>query len=132
MPITFACPLCDNRVSVSRRYAGRQGICPGCREEIPIPTIEAAAHISEVSEDLVQESHTDAAWTDLDNEHLRLICDQGLLTGEQVDWCVASLKILKDQGQADISALRLLVHYQLIDSDTARSVQAEVERRSNR
>ena len=109
MPITFPCPLCDNRVSVSRRYAGRQGICPGCREEIPIPTLEAAAHISEVSEDLVQDSHSEDTWADLDREHLHLLCEHEILTREQADWCVTSLETLKDQGHgAAVSALRLL------------------------
>jgi hypothetical protein len=42
MPIQFACEHCSHSLTVSRRFAGRRGRCPSCREKIVVPGIQVA------------------------------------------------------------------------------------------
>lgn len=45
MPIKFHCPSCSQRLSVSRKKAGRQSKCPKCGETITIPTLERVVKV---------------------------------------------------------------------------------------
>ena len=35
--VTFACPHCGKKNRVPRAYAGKEGLCPGCKEAVNVP-----------------------------------------------------------------------------------------------
>lgn len=37
MPIAFTCGACRERVSVSRKWAGKRGLCPSCKQPTDVP-----------------------------------------------------------------------------------------------
>ena len=41
MLIRFKCPHCQTALQVGSDFAGKTGVCPKCKEEIPIPEPEA-------------------------------------------------------------------------------------------
>jgi biopolymer transport protein ExbD len=43
MPIHFRCQACQQMLSVTRRKAGQEMVCPACGQEQRIPTLEEAA-----------------------------------------------------------------------------------------
>lgn len=43
MPIRFRCTQCKQLLSVSRKQAGAETVCPACGSEVRVPTIENAA-----------------------------------------------------------------------------------------
>ena len=46
MPILFKCELCRARLSISRRKAGKMGVCPKCGEPIRIPLVSEARDLT--------------------------------------------------------------------------------------
>ena len=50
MKITFACPYCGKKLSVSDTSAGKQKTCPNCRGRVTVPTAEAAARTAATGE----------------------------------------------------------------------------------
>ncbi len=40
MPVRFPCPHCLSRLTVSRKFAGKQGRCPNCKVRLTVPEIE--------------------------------------------------------------------------------------------
>lgn len=58
MPIKFHCPLCSQRLSVSRKQAGRRSTCPKCGETIRIPTLERAVKVEPKEEDAEPEGES--------------------------------------------------------------------------
>ena len=42
MPIRFECPKCISRLTISRKFAGKRGRCPHCKNRIQVPEIEIA------------------------------------------------------------------------------------------
>jgi hypothetical protein len=43
MPIKFRCPLCEGMLSIARRKAGSQVVCPRCGDEVTVPDADLAA-----------------------------------------------------------------------------------------
>lgn len=37
MPVRFRCPHCNRKLSISRRYSGREVACPSCGETLQVP-----------------------------------------------------------------------------------------------
>ena len=58
MPVTFVCPRCRHALAVSRRFAGRSGLCPKCRAPFRVPEGPPAAGESDDALPAVE-------WTDL-------------------------------------------------------------------
>jgi hypothetical protein len=42
MPIRFLCESCQTQLTISRRFAGQRGRCPGCKRRIRVPSISVA------------------------------------------------------------------------------------------
>ena len=40
MPIRFRCPKCEGLLSIARRKAGTQIVCPKCRDEVLVPSAD--------------------------------------------------------------------------------------------
>src|SRR5262245_35916701 len=43
MPIKFRCPLCEGMLSIAKRKAGTQVVCPKCGDEVTVPDADLAA-----------------------------------------------------------------------------------------
>lgn len=43
MPIKFRCPVCEGLLSIARRKAGTQVVCPKCGDEVTVPDADLAA-----------------------------------------------------------------------------------------
>lgn len=43
MPIKFRCPVCEGMLSIARRKAGAQVVCPKCGDEVTVPDADLAA-----------------------------------------------------------------------------------------
>ena len=50
MKITFACPYCGKKLSVSETSVGKEKTCPNCRGRVTVPTAEAAASTAATGE----------------------------------------------------------------------------------
>jgi len=42
MPIRFKCPTCERMLSIARRKAGSQIVCPRCEEDVTVPDADLA------------------------------------------------------------------------------------------
>lgn len=42
MPIRFRCPMCDGLLSIARRKAGSQVVCPRCEFDVTVPDADPA------------------------------------------------------------------------------------------
>ena len=56
MPIRFRCPTCEGLLSIARRKAGTQIVCPKCRDEVMVPAADLDSAEPEI--DLADESTT--------------------------------------------------------------------------
>ena len=56
MPIRFRCPKCEGLLSIARRKAGTQIVCPKCQDEVLVPA--ADLYTAEPEIDLADESTT--------------------------------------------------------------------------
>jgi DNA-directed RNA polymerase subunit M/transcription elongation factor TFIIS len=59
MPIRFRCPNCETLLSIARRKAGTEIVCPKCTDEVLVPSAEAQDDEPEI--DLADEAATAAA-----------------------------------------------------------------------
>lgn len=46
MPLKFACPICQIRLSVAQRKAGQMSSCPSCHQSIRIPEVPVAEEVA--------------------------------------------------------------------------------------
>lgn len=51
MPIKFRCPVCEGMLSIARRKAGMQVVCPKCGDEVTVPDADLAAGDSDASDE---------------------------------------------------------------------------------
>ncbi len=56
MPIRFRCPKCEGLLSIARRKAGTQIVCPKCQDEVLVPAADLDTAEPEI--DLADESTT--------------------------------------------------------------------------
>lgn len=42
MPIKFRCPVCEGMLSIARRKAGAQIVCPKCGDDVTVPDADLA------------------------------------------------------------------------------------------
>ena len=54
MPIKFRCPLCEGMLSIARRKAGAQVVCPKCGDEVTVPDADLAAGAFDAEEESVE------------------------------------------------------------------------------
>ena len=50
MPIKFRCPVCEGMLSIARRKAGAQVVCPKCGDEVTVPDADLAGGDFEAEE----------------------------------------------------------------------------------
>ena len=61
MPIRFRCPKCEGLLSIARRKAGTQIVCPKCHDEVLVPSADldtAEPEIDLADEGTIAESTT--------------------------------------------------------------------------
>jgi hypothetical protein len=51
MPIKFRCPVCEGMLSIARRKAGTQVLCPKCGDEVTVPDADLASGDFEAAEE---------------------------------------------------------------------------------
>ena len=56
MPIRFRCPKCEGLLSIARRKAGTQIVCPKCQDEVLVPSADLDTAEPEI--DLADENTT--------------------------------------------------------------------------
>lgn len=122
MPISFRCPACKKRVSVSRKYAGRQGSCPGCKTRVSVPSIEMASQVSSDSDAAPTVQSPRPNSEDWNREYLRILAARGLLPQDRIAWVITMLEQTETENP---NVLSMLMHTDQLTSEEARAVHAE-------
>lgn len=125
MPISFTCESCRQTVSVSRKYAGRKGLCPRCKSPTRVPgepqkgvsgALPAVMTSSAEDQPLV---HTLAGAGDED----RLEHDRIQLELERAKLAMERAQLERERERTQVERIREATEHEIVEDESREEVE---------